>query len=180
MAENKSSVTRRGFLAGCGVVAIAAGLPTPAMAAPTWASAKSLSEALRAAYLAEVERLAMALRSRFESGELRGFRSGDDDGGGASPHWEVERLAAAWFGLEVARDEDGDSGSVTIDADARAAHLILAASPHAESTDCAGGGWNHVCYHAHSAAAWDVIALARERGWYVPTADESEDPSHLA
>jgi hypothetical protein len=156
----------------------------PAQAAPTsgrWTDAASFhAAAMREAYLAEIGRLAAGHRSRFESGELRAFRDEDDEevfrpggtGEADSPHWEVERLCAAHFGLEVKRSETR-SGGETFDGNVGAAHLVLACSPHAESTEDA---FFHPCYHAQTSAAWDLIAYARAAGWYVPRADETEDP----
>jgi hypothetical protein len=61
----------------------------------------------------------------------------------------------------------------TFDGDAARAYLVLAASPHAEATR---NTQLHPGHHAQEAAAWDVIAIARARGWYTPTEDECADP----
>ncbi len=51
---------------------------------------------------------------------------------------------------------------------------MLALSPHSPHVDTAAV---HPAFMAADAAAWDVIALARARGWYAPVADESQDPA---
>jgi hypothetical protein len=185
MKTKMNEVSRRGFLAAGGALAVGAAVfPSLPEAGPLarWTDASGIHlTALRAAYVAEVARFAETLRPRFESGDLRAFRDGDDEevfrdhknGIPDSPHWKVEKLCAAHFGLEVARTKCPDGGE-TFDGDAARAHYILAASPHTESTE--DEGFFHSCYHATTAAAWDVIALARDLGWYVPTADETEDP----
>jgi len=175
----KAKVSRRSFIGGA-VVAGAAVASAPVLgrekggaAGKTWAgSVTAHAAALKAAYLAELERFAETLRPRFESGELRAFRSPGDDynrekGREDYPQEKLERLLATHFGLE----ETGDKGE---GGDAAAAYAILAASPRAEVT--ADEGWNHPIYHAANAVGWDVIALARARGWYTPGRDEEEDP----
>jgi hypothetical protein len=170
----KTVVTRRSFIAagavaGAGTLA----LPGAALAGSTPADWRSHLAGLRTAYLAELERFAEELRPRFEAGELRAGREGDNDWDDPpknpkpTPQDKVDALVAKRFGLEVI---EGDS----LDGDATAAWLILAASPHADPLE---DEWQHPCYHAMVAAGWDLIALARERGWYTPTRDEHEDPT---
>jgi hypothetical protein len=177
MAESQSILSRRSFIVGCGVAA--AGAATAAPVISFAAGRVAGAPTFRAAYLAEIGRFAETLRPRFESGELRAYRDCDDakrDDEGTpvsdSPHWELERLCAAHFGLEVARSEEAD-GDTRLEGDTTAAYLLLAASPRAEATI---DTHTHPGYHAAAAATWDVIALARERRWYTPTPDESEDP----
>jgi hypothetical protein len=112
----------------------------------------------RAAYFSDLEQLAETLRPEFEAGRLYTWRGSEDDTPAA---YELERLCAAHFGFE------GDEAR---------AHLILAASPHAAAT----GEWMRPCNHAKEAVAWDVIEIARERGWYTPPKDEAADPLHAA
>jgi hypothetical protein len=181
MENGTSNVSRRGFLAAIGA---AGALPLfPALAQQPgpgrWAEAADINvAALRAAYHAEIARLSATLRPRFESGELRAYRDGDDEGvfrgtGAAdSPHWEVERICAKHFGLEVKRDVL-DNGDEVFQGDGGAAYLVLAASPRAECTEDA---FYHACHHAQTAAAWDVIMYARSARWYTPAANETEDP----
>jgi hypothetical protein len=142
-----------------------------AAAASTWDAWRAQISALRATYLAEVERLAEELRPRFEAGELRAMTGEDlEDGdwGATSPFWKVGEICAARFGCAVTRTADG-----ALVGDIEAARLVLLASPRAESQD---RNATHPCYPAKDAAAWDVIAVARERGMYVPGADEDVDP----
>lgn len=157
-------VSRRGFIAACGATAAAAALPSAAFAgAAAGASVLAHGPALREAYMTEVGRLAESLRPRFETGDLYAARDagGTDTAWEDQPHAMIEEACAQYFGLEA------PVGSDTM------AHLVLAASPHTVAT---ADGYQHARFHAQAAAAWDVIAHARARGWYVPTADEFEDP----
>ena len=131
-------------------------------------------DVLRDAYRAALERFAATLRPAFESGELRGYREGDDEDGRRSPFWTVERLAAAHFGIELTCTPDPAGECELLSGDETTAHLILAVSPHAAST---GEAAVHVCAHAMQAVAWDVVSFARERGWYVPDPEEYPEPA---
>ncbi len=133
-------------------------------------------DVLRDAYLAALERFAATLRPAFESGELRGHRDGDDEDGGRSPFWKVERLAATHFGVELTSAPDPDGECVVLRGDEQTAHLILAVSPNAPSI-CDGSA--HPCEHAMQAVACDVVAIARERRWYVPAENEYPDPASV-
>jgi hypothetical protein len=117
----------------------------------------------RAAYFAELGRLAERLRPRFASGELRAMTEGEvaRDGGATSPHWAVERLCCAHFGLE--------------DMDPATLRLLLDVSPHAQVL--ADAGWTDDVWWLQAAIAWDLIALARARGLYVPAPGEAGDPA---
>ena len=190
--------SRRGFLGVAAVGAAATLIPMQtalpcgreeAVGATGWAEAKGMLEPFRAAYLAELERFALTLEPRFRSGELRATRSPEDDqkripgttGWGAecftsgrSPQDEVGDLCAAHFRVEVTTTVDPeDEGRSWFEGDEATAHLILAVSPHGPFID---DGYDHVAYQARDAIAWDVIALARARGWYVPTETEFGDP----
>jgi hypothetical protein len=140
-----------------------------AVAHATWSDTKAswraareaLVERFRPLYLAEVARFAEELRPRFESGELRGWRDGDD---GDGPTYVLEALGAARFGLDVDEDLRGDD---------EAAYLVLACSPTA---DASADEWSAVQFHAQAAVARDVVLLARERRWYTPTPDEIASP----
>jgi hypothetical protein len=173
-------VSRRGFIGAIGAAAAATALPAVASVAPSFtaradglraASFTARGDGLRAAYFAELVPFAETLRPRFESGELRAFCDCDDPD--ESPMSVLERLCADRFGLHVTRRTNG-YGYEKFDGDDAAAYLILAASPHAEATD---DHQNHPAYHAVDAVLWDVITLARERGWYTPTIEECEDPA---
>jgi hypothetical protein len=124
---------------------------------------------IRAAYLAEIERLAEKLRPRFEAGELHAITDDEleDDNGRKSAHWKVERACCVHFGLGVKETEE--AGFARLRGDSIAGLLVLAGSPSAALTQ---DGWNHVNYWARTAAAWDVILLARARGWCRPLAGE--------
>jgi hypothetical protein len=158
---------RRGFLAALGALTAAGALPRAAAAEPVRSSAPFdvYRAAWRAAYLEVLEQLAASLRPGFEAGEFYAFRDaqgrGDDRG-----RWRVEDACSRYFGLGTDGDWEAAAGGT--------AHMLLVASPRADVTG--EGGDVHPCDHAGEAVAWDVIAIARERGWYTPTADECEDP----
>lgn len=154
------------------------------------AEAEALAS-LRAAYLADLNRLALSLRPRFESGELRGYndRDGDEedearrafflthpgpsgDGGDAYAKFVRERpklppdilddACAEFFGLDEAAQER-DFGAAF-----RRASLLRSVSPGDEHTEDAQPNIGQ----AVIAVSLDVIAIARARGWYEPTPDE--------
>lgn len=122
-------------------------------------------DALRAAYQAEIERFAEQLRPRFEAGELHWIR---DSAESEAAMYRLVELVREHFGLAESEDHSGDTPR---------AHLVLALSAWAEETD--EGGWWHPASHAAEAAAWDVLTVARRRGWYVVPPDESPHPAHL-
>lgn len=123
-------------------------------------------EAIRAAYLQELERFAATLRPRFESGELRGFRNGagpHDDGDmdlKRAPVDVLTDLCAAHFGLDLEADEQGYSN----------AYLIRLVSPNEYDTE----DDQPICGQAAIAVTYDVLSIARERRWYTPTPDEEK------
>ncbi len=162
MTAGKTS--RRGFLATLGAAGVAAAVPVSVHAGvpPRPAAREAYLAAWRAAYLEELEELALSLEPRFRAGDLYSFRDNDDEG-----QRRIEDAAARHFNLGAGEDEwdRADTGT---------ARLILAASPHADAT---GDG---ACYpgdHAREAVAWDLLAIGRARGWYTPTADECPDPA---
>jgi hypothetical protein len=59
--------------------------------------------------------------------------------------------------------------------DYETAHLILAVSPYSDAVD--GETADCAVQHASDAAFWDVIVMARERGWYKPTEDDCAPPA---
>ncbi len=141
-------------------------------------------EQLRAAYMAEVQRFAETLRPRFESGELRGYT--DEDGerdererrtrftlsgkprrGAWRPPLELlEDLCEAHFGLEVnAAETDAAAQEVF-----QRAYLIRSVSP---SDALLTEDVQPIAGQAVVAVTGDVLAIARARGWYKPTADEA-------
>ncbi len=185
-----ANVTRRGLLGAVGVATVAPvvqAMPWAAERRATWGEGLTPYLAvIREAYLGKIERFAETLRPRFESGELRAFAERDDDGirgaegwGPAShrrdsPHRVLEDLVRDHLGLRITETDHGN-GTRSCDGDEVAAHLVLAASPHGRTSEVCGGE-AHPCHAAVDAATWDVIAHARARGWYVPSADECEDP----
>ncbi len=160
--------TRRGFLATVGAAGVAAAVPVSiGAAAPRWDARETYLAAWRAAYLEELEDLALALEPRFRAGEFYSFRTVGNAWQDAEGQSRIEDAAARHFNLGAGEDEwdRADSGT---------ARMILAASPHADAT---GDG---ACYpgdHAREAVAWDLLAIARARGWYTPTKDECPDPA---
>jgi hypothetical protein len=163
---------RRGFIVTAGLAAAATLFPGRAQPGSTGGDARrsNLDEyrtAWRFAYLEVLEDLAQALKPRFEAGELYAFRDPDSKPSDYSGLKRVEDACSKHFGLgsfESGWDDDNNG----------TARMILAVSPHTEVTG--EGGEVHPCDHAREAVAWDLIALARERGWYTPTADEFADP----
>ena len=123
----------------------------------------SALEALRADYLHRMEALAEKLRPRFESGELHGLNSEDarrcDTVLGGS---DENRPAVDLLERECRRALVRTSAQ---------AYLVLACSPSTAATFDVG--CHHPVYHAMSAAAWDVIRVARTRGFYRPEEDET-------
>ncbi len=122
--------------------------------------------AARVEYLHQVEKIAARLRPRFESGELRGFTDADLQREGEpgsttwkAPLWRLEAIAGRAFGVT----EDN-------------AIAILGVSPSAHGTDF--GGWTAHRFHARAALSWDVLRVARARGWTVR--GPSETPSNQA
>lgn len=132
-------------------------------------------EAERRAYLREVEELAVELRPRFLSGELRGWadpydgeRHAEEDAKGRKwepPLWRLERIARARIAPSQA-----------------AAFRALALSPHARWDT----GSHGARYLAGDAVAQDLLAVARRRGWlqpapaWTPPAREPLTPERLA
>jgi len=158
MASQKHTLSRRSFLAASAATAAAAGLPTTSRArAPlSWAQVRELVPDLRAAYLAEVERLATGRRAEFESGELHGWHlvASAVPAGGAKEGSE-HPCFVLWEELE----EDIE--------DASTAYLVLACSPSEEAgiDDCA---LSDVRSAAAQAVAVDMFRAARARGWWRP------------
>jgi hypothetical protein len=145
----------------------------------TWGDAQLLVDGVRAAYLSEVGRLARALRPRFEAGELRATTDEDLErlrsGVASTPFQELERLCTEHFGLTVVAREKPDA--TLYEGDHVAAHAILAVSPSAEDVDV--GDWNHPASWAASAVTWDVLRLARSRGWSRLRRDEERRPGEV-
>lgn len=124
----------------------------------------------RAAYLAEVEALAVELRPRFLSGELRGWADPYDGERFAAeqaqgrtwepPLWKLEKIARARLAPTQA-----------------AAFRALSLSRRSRwDTGCKGAR-----YLAGDAVALDLLAVARRRGWLQPapkwTAPDLQPPT---
>lgn len=198
MAKTTNEVSRRGFIGAIGAAAAtaaaaaAAAHPALALGAPTaavglrWTTAleawpdavaemKAATDAIvarfRPAYLAEVRRFAEELRPRFESGELYGYRSEDEDGMD-----RLENLCAERFGVEVRQVPDDVRYYV---GDEETANMINAVSPSAPHWE-PESEWNHPGYCAKACIAFDVIAVARALGFYEPTPDEGPSAEQIA
>jgi hypothetical protein len=174
MATTKKIQRRNVLQAGAAALGAAllprAAAATPHLLDPAAVTPAVALEALRVDYLGKVRALAEELRPRFESGELRGFRSGDGEGGSDEPFERLDEICRERFGLATTETEPGD-GLSYITGDDVAAYTILAVSPMArEITDTDA---DHACYVAATAVASDVLAVARDRRWYRPTPDES-------
>lgn len=127
-------------------------------------------EEFRPLYLSEIQRLAEQLRPRFESGELHACTDEDLElpRDSVLPHDRIEEACAERLGLIVDEDDEGDRAM---------AEFVLAVSPNAEAM---ASNWTHPCYWARAAACWDVILVARERGWYTPASNEQWMPGETA
>lgn len=134
----------------------------------TWNETKAaVLEQLRAAYLAEVTRFAETLRPRFESGDLRGYTDEDSEHENErddykAPLFHLEDLCDEAFRLDV--DRFGEEAY-------RNAYLIRSVSPGDAHTEDA----QPIAGQAGIAVAFDVLAVAQARGWYIPA--EGEDPT---
>jgi hypothetical protein len=169
--KTPNDVSRRSFIAACGAAAATAALPAVALGkASGW---RSHLEPLQRSIRAEVEAFAESVRPMFERGELYAARSPEDDDTPfpETAHGRLEALVTEHFGLKVTERELGDF--IEYDGDAVAAYALLACSPRGEALRSTH---YHPAYHALEAISWDVIAIARARGWYVPTASECGDP----
>lgn len=151
------------------------------MKATQWNEAKACWQAAQEAlvarfrpeYLAEVVRLAETLRREFEAGGIYGYRGGDNGTAiESTPIERLEELCAEHFGIQV-DDEERDGNAYQVERDFMTARMILAVSPSADGAS--DPGVEAESFNARVAAAWDVLAVARARGWYNPTPDESPD-----
>jgi hypothetical protein len=137
-------------------------------------------------YNATIGRTAEELRPRFEAGELHGFRDNDND-----------RRDAAWCKQHgVPHDPDyRDSLFILEDVFAkkvlgfvpeyyghceekparRAAWVLM----HSPSTPDSLDDGQTLIQMATGAGARDLLRIARQRGWYTPTADESPSNKDL-
>lgn len=166
MTTKSETVSRRGFLAAVGVGAAATAIPAGALAALPSGGGAPL-DAFRAWYRRELEQLAEQVRPGFETGEFRDNREDtdfriDEAAGFEGPGWNdpdslpfarLQELVKARFGLTTA-------GS-------RRAYALLAVAANTERADSDAADFG-----ASEAVALDLLALARSRGWYTPTADE--------
>ncbi len=161
----KAGLTRRGFLAGCGVAVAATSIPGAALASQ--APAGAALEPLRAAYLRRVEKLALELRPRFVSGELHGFNDAD----AAADEAAHRRGARGWRAPIHRLEKEVETTHVPTFSDA---YVVLACSPSEGLLD-GGTAIADARNVAAEAMTLDVLRIARRRGWYEP--DPSEEPS---
>jgi hypothetical protein len=134
-------------------------------------SKEFLLRPVRQWYQRELERLAEQLRPDFQAGRLfawRDWSTREEELRVTPPTKDLFRRIEAHFGLEAK-----ESGN-WIEGDWETAHLILAASRYSDATDNQSA--EHAVQHAADAVFWDVVVMARERGWYKPAADESAPP----
>lgn len=127
---------------------------------------KTTKEALaqvQAAYRAEVEEVAKNLRKRFGPRGLHGMTEGEaeDYNEKRRPPWyRLEALVSRAFGVDKLSHED--------------VLLLLAVSKHAEPMT--GYGWRTPRGWLAEALTWDVLVVARERGYYTILPGEETDP----
>ncbi len=127
-------------------------------------------EDLRLAYGAELERFGETLRSKFESGKLRGMTDSEFEAKGAykrSPLHHLETLCGRHFGLA---SKDGKLVE-TYEA-FQTAYLIRSVSTGEVATEDA----QPVVGQAITAVMHDVLALAKARGWWRPRPGEMPTP----
>lgn len=143
-----------------------------------WTKAKETAiQVLRAAYLARVEQFAESARSRFEAGTLysyrdRDFRRADDDrrSRALTPlerHTEYHPVVA--FQEAIRRDFLRENFDEAV--------AVMFCSPSAEHVP--GDAGDPVQSLAEDAILWDVLRIARSRGWYTATNDESPRDEEL-
>ncbi len=108
-------------------------------------------QVLRADYQRRVEQLAEELRSRFESGELRGWRSGDGERGRPDPRRELEDVAERHFARGAEQ--------------VRATIFLSPSAPKVQAATDGDGLEITAKDLAAESAALDVLAVAKARGW---------------
>ena len=126
--------------------------------------------ALKLDYLERVRAFAERLRPRFETDELHGWREED-----------VENTPGDWSAAAdaMARTPMGQLESLARSEMVRSrveAYLVLACSPSETTVDLAD---LPVEFAAVTCVVRDVLCLARSRGWYKPTPNESPRQSEL-
>lgn len=132
-------------------------------------------ETLRRDYNRMIEEIAEALRPRFERGELHGWRESDNEmEEDESERWDGKgdraELEHPLFVLEQECRERLCGTAEYSDGDDLSTFLVLALSP--SLVEC----WDDSATpegNAGEAAAYDVLRIARSRGWYEPTKDET-------
>jgi hypothetical protein len=159
------------------------GTTTWAEATTSWQHAHAdLIAKYRAPYLAEVRRFAEELAPRFAGGEFHGMRDDeleDDQNGATAAVFKLEKLCAERFGVQVKKVPTGrNPWEYDHVGDEALANLIIAVSPSAEHWE--SSEWFHPGYCAAAVLSWDVIAMARALGLYVPTPDEEPSAEQLA
>lgn len=159
---NTNEVQRRDLLRGAAVALGVAFLPGIGRASSEPASLDGFVEQVRRNwYRPKIERLAEELKAQFVSGELHGYndtdsqRDEDDPTFKASSH-RLENELAEELGCGEARD----------------GYLILACS-QSEPLVYGGSVIDDPARGAAEAMVYDVIRIARQRGWYTVTPGEA-------
>jgi hypothetical protein len=176
------TLNRRGLLKAGLAAAGAALLPSS-----TGAASPNAAPAAGDDYPATIGRVAEELRPRFESGELHGFRDNDENlqdtvwcERHGVPHdpdyrdslWVLEDVLAKKV-LGFVPEYYGHYEEKP----ARRAAWVLTHSP---STPCVlDDSGETLLGMATHAMAYDVLRIARQRGWYVATADECPSDERL-
>lgn len=112
---------------------------------------------LRKQYRARILALAAKLEPGFRSGRYRGFTDPDADrvGDGRRPDGHPRWTPPLWRLERLARRELAPTEA--------AAHAVLAASTSTLATS--DPGYFNARAHAETALGWDLLRLARQRGW---------------
>lgn len=164
---SKSTVSRRGFMVAVGAAAAATTVPASVEAAPvTWQGRESVLSALRAAYRAEVERIASDLRPRFESGELHGWHFYDDDDGKDLDAGQADDYRD--HPVHVLAKEIGAAHVP----DFATAYLVLACSQAEDQSIPGDTELEAARYAAADCITVDVYRHARAHGWWRPRRGE--------
>jgi hypothetical protein len=117
----------------------------------------AVREAAKIVYQGAVQRIATALRPRFESGELRGWIEGDERIArrGNPPTWKIERECTRRFIRSI-----------------REAGIVLLAAPD-DTLAPAANDFDRPEHVATTAMAQDVLRYARAQGWTKPRPGEA-------
>jgi hypothetical protein len=132
----------------------------------------------------QVERIAEQLRPRIEAGELRGFTDADGDAIEAADkkwrreHPRTKRVGHAYRRCPMALLTKEMTARLRLRNPHRAA-VVVVASPSAPAILDPSNEHDGLWSWASDMAAWDVLRIARERGWYKPHRTEYPEPADL-